>query len=108
MLPIARLSTPSLISLNPGISDLSFTFDLTAKNLPWQMESSSGIPQPETQLHRIQHIVLRTTAPHTKYTVSTIRALLPWLARFPSLRRVWFDKAAVEWLWHDEHRELVD
>ncbi|KAJ7651280.1 hypothetical protein FB45DRAFT_1078966 [Roridomyces roridus] len=78
---------------------MSFTFDLTATNLPWQTGTSEE-PQPEMQLHGVEHLMLFTTEPkENMYTVATVRALTPWLARFPSLRRVSFDKDAIEGMW---------
>ncbi|KAJ7651266.1 hypothetical protein FB45DRAFT_1078929 [Roridomyces roridus] len=69
----------------PGSQNLSLslTFDLSATSLPWQ---STGT-LPEAQLHRVWHLKLCTTGRYQKiYTASTIRALRPWLARFPRLR----------------------
>ncbi|KAJ7651158.1 hypothetical protein FB45DRAFT_1078654 [Roridomyces roridus] len=78
---------------------LSFAFNPTAKNLPWH---SSKVSQPEMQLHRVEHITLCTVVPYFRaYNASTIRALTPWLARFPSLRHVSFDEGAVE-TWYDQ------
>ncbi|KAJ7651318.1 hypothetical protein FB45DRAFT_1079060 [Roridomyces roridus] len=97
----------------PGSHSLavSFTFNLAAAYLPWEMETSSDDPQPETQLHRVEHLMLRRTQAkgYSDYlfTASTIRALLPWLARFLSLRRVSFDKDSVEAMSYDERLKVA-
>ncbi|KAJ7651287.1 hypothetical protein FB45DRAFT_997896 [Roridomyces roridus] len=88
----------------PGLHALalSLTFNPLAKSLPWQIKVSSNVPQPETQLHRVKHLMLCTMLPYFRvYSTSTLRALIPWLARFPSLRRVSFDGGAVN-MWHDK------
>ncbi|KAJ7651311.1 hypothetical protein FB45DRAFT_1051066 [Roridomyces roridus] len=88
----------------PGLHALalSLTFNPLAKSLPWQIKVSSNVPQPETQLHRVEHLMLCTMLPYFRvYSTSTLRALIPWLARFPSLRRVSFDGGAVN-MWHDK------
>ncbi|KAJ7651310.1 hypothetical protein FB45DRAFT_1079041 [Roridomyces roridus] len=91
---------------------LSFNFNLAAAYLPWDIEDGSDVPQPETQLHRVEHIMLRRTqAKHYSqhiFTASTIRALLPWLARFPSLQRVSFDKDSVEMMCYDQRLEVAE
>ncbi|KAJ7651309.1 hypothetical protein FB45DRAFT_1018660 [Roridomyces roridus] len=85
---------------------MSLTFDLTATNLPWQPGASKE-PQPETQLHGVEHLMLCTIDLNENICrAATIRALTPWLARFPSLRRVSFEK--VEGMWYDEACELKD
>ncbi|KAJ7651220.1 hypothetical protein FB45DRAFT_1050997 [Roridomyces roridus] len=74
---------------------LSLSFDLTATNFnPWSMGASDA-PQPERQLHRVEHITIHTTPDFYVFSASSIRALAPWLARFPSLRRLSFDNGAV-------------
>ncbi|KAJ7651212.1 hypothetical protein FB45DRAFT_1050991 [Roridomyces roridus] len=109
---IARLPGSHLISL-------SFIFNLTVKDLPWQMNASDA-PQPETQLYRVEHLMLRTSesacyiympsrmpTPHA-YTASTIHALAPWLACFPSMRRVSFDEGAVENMSQQKRLEVAE
>ncbi|KAJ7651308.1 hypothetical protein FB45DRAFT_890237 [Roridomyces roridus] len=97
----------------PGWHDLalSFTFNLAAADLPWEMDASSDDPEPETQLHRVEHLMLRCTKAKQHcgylYSSSTIRALLPWLARFPSLQRVSFDKDSVGAMRHDERLQVA-
>ncbi|KAJ7651286.1 hypothetical protein FB45DRAFT_997895 [Roridomyces roridus] len=90
---------------------ISLTFNLAAAHLPWQIQVGSDDPQPETQLHRVEHIQLRHTWAkrycHYLFTPCTIRALVPWLARFPSLRQLSFDKTSVAAMGQDERLELA-
>ncbi|KAJ7651312.1 hypothetical protein FB45DRAFT_1079045 [Roridomyces roridus] len=86
---------------------LSFTFNLAAAYLPWDIEDGSDVPLPESQLHRVEHLMLRGTSSDYLFTASTIRALLPWLARFPSLRRVSFDEDSVEVMWYEQRLEVA-
>ncbi|KAJ7651202.1 hypothetical protein FB45DRAFT_1050984 [Roridomyces roridus] len=95
---VAYCTTLNAIARLPGSHPLalSFIFDLTEANIPWQMDATDA-PQPESQLYRVEHLMLRTTESARQtdiyydipsrtplrhaYAAFTIRALATWLAR---------------------------
>ncbi|KAJ7650808.1 hypothetical protein FB45DRAFT_888846 [Roridomyces roridus] len=95
---VAYCTALEAIARLPGLPDLalSLTFDLTSTYLPWQIGETIDIDDaPEARLHRVGHLMLCTTG-SARYTTSTIRALTPWLGRFPDLQRLSFAENAME------------
>ncbi|KAJ7266569.1 hypothetical protein C8J57DRAFT_375538 [Mycena rebaudengoi] len=78
----------------PGTESLWLTLVLPvpATSLPWLNTTDtsmlSGNSRPETRLHRVRclDLVWRT---NLAFSADIVRDLLPWLALFPALMRVW-------------------
>ncbi|KAJ7471046.1 hypothetical protein FB451DRAFT_1399793 [Mycena latifolia] len=87
----------------PGTPPLTLTLAvrLTASSLPWSApdppaaSASASSSDTTTALPRLAELALCTDGP-MRFRAPTIRALVPWLARFPGLQRVSFAHGAVE------------
>ncbi|KAJ7503301.1 hypothetical protein B0H11DRAFT_1906360 [Mycena galericulata] len=110
----AYIQALDAIAAHPGTEPLALTltFRLTAAGLPWHTlrdADAEARDAPEARLPRVHELELCTdsSALTARFRANTIRALAPWLARFPGLRRVTFAHGAVEKIPVYQRAELV-
>ncbi|KAJ7651285.1 hypothetical protein FB45DRAFT_1051044 [Roridomyces roridus] len=94
------------IAEHPGSTPLtlSFTWDFSVKNLPWQTDV---LDAPELRLHRVTHLLMQDCFPLVHLS-PTDESLVAWLGRFPSLHIIAFQYNAFKDIREEQGRALTE